>query len=590
MLDLYVDYVTNPYSEMRQREEYHISRITMGIGECHPLPAEKRALRYKYNPLMPNDEEPVVDNLPTPRRDSLRIHFITLLDIIYRRVYSFQHGEQRFNASILQEVFRFYAYVLDVFREYGIIRGATYSAIEICKPELFVRKDCTNRAVIKELEAFHGRAYKRWQAKMEDAANVSSSAFIERYNKCLNYYNLVDKDGALAAIDNMKFVSETSEHYYRRSIDNFADSKRKEHEFLGSIEDVADINGRWYHIAVHTPNAIRPFTNIQYTIDARNSQLVLFNYFLLNYYIHRDINIFTTFSKYNSNVLDYHLQGYVDSTDNLTFGMEHLSELSTSLHRIRDIRHGLKVISKEGLSTQIANNHQYKTYSKLYYIILQHIYYSDIYNTNTNHIYYKRTQYDTQQLCNTLKDNGFNNDILEKVAAIPINVRRYIYQSSHGVLWDRFAEKWGMSRSDVKTAGFGNIFYSYAHAPVRDKEMRNAFRREFKDVYSVLTYYKRTFQEQCDFSGLIKIKTTYNAQGDIFRARGFLQLPHKLTQLESSLFYDILRELFKHDKLMVVGIHDAVAVLNDEMEPAAVMEIMRAVYQQYGLVATFKQE
>lgn len=590
LLDLYVDYVTNPYSEMRQRSEYHDSRINMGIGECHPIPAEKRALRYKFNPLMPNDEEPVIENLPTPRRDGLRIHFITLLDIIYRRVYSFQHGEQRFNASILQDVFRFYAYVLDVFRTYGIIRGATYSSIEICKPEAFIRTSCTNRAVIKELEAFHERAYKRWKVKMKDAAKISSNAFIDRYNKCLKYYNLIDKDGAVEAINNMVFKSEVSENYYRNAIENFTESKRREHQYQGSLEDVADINGRWYHIAVHTPNAIRPFTNIKFTIDARNSQLVLFNYFLLNYYIHRDINIFTTFSKYNSNVLDYHLQEYVNNTDILIYGLQHLSALSTSLHRINDIRHGLKVLSKDKLSSLINTHHQYKQHSKLYYLILTHIFESDIYNSPNNHIYYKRVQYDTQQLCNTLKNNGFGDAILKKVASIPINVRRYIYQSSHGILWDRFATKWGMSRTDVKKAGFGNIFYSYAHAPVPNKEMRDAFRREFRDVYGVLTYYKTSFAEQCDLNGLIKIKTTYNPNGDIFRARGFIQLPHKLTQLESSIFYDILRELFKNEKLMVVGIHDAVAVLNDAIEPEAVIKTMKAVYQQYGLVATFKQE
>ena len=591
LVDMYVDYVTNPYSELRQRDEYHESRIDMGIGEIHPLPAEKRALRYKYNPLMPNDEEPVVENLPMPRKDMLRSHIVTLLDIIYRRVFSFQYGEHRFNASILQEVFRYYAYVLDVFKAYGLIRGATFSSIEICKSESFERKSCTNRRVIAELEAFHERAYIRWKAKMKTATKVSSSSFVERYNKCLDYYNLIDYEGAMSAIDNMVFISQESENYYRKAVENFSDiQRRKQKAFLGAIEDVADINGRWYHIAVHTPKAIRPYTNIKFTIDARNSQLVLFNYFLLNYYLHHDINIFTTFSKYNANVLDYHLSQYVEDKDNLTYGLQHLSELTTSLHRQRDIRHGLRVISKDSLSSLITANHQFKKYSKLYFLILQHIYESNIYDSPTNRIHYTRLQYDTQQLCNKLKNNGFSNEILRKVAAIPTNVKRYIYQSSHGVLWDKFAVKWGMNRAEVKKAGFGNIFYSYAYAPVPDKRMRDAFRSEFRDVYSVLTYYKRTFAEQCDLNGLIRIKTIPNQYGDIFRARGFIQLPHKLTQLESSLFYDILRELFKNQKLMVVGIHDAVAVLNDEIEPQAVIEVMRATYEQYGLVATFKLE
>lgn len=591
LLDIYVDYVTNPYSELRQRANYHDSRIDMGIGDCSPIPAEKRALRYKYNPLMPHDEEPVVENLPKPHRDSLRTHFISLLDIIYRRVYSFQHGEQRFNASILQEVFRYYAYVLDVLRAYGIIRGATYSSIEICKPFLFTREKCTNKRVIAELGAFHERAYRRWQSKMKIAGEIANDSFVKRYNKCLNFYNLIDEDRALSALNSIDFKSKESENYYRKSIENFSDiQRRKDKAFYGALEDVADINGRWYHLAVQTPHAIRPYTNIQFTIDARNSQLVLFNYFLINYYIHRDINIFTTFSRYNSKILQYHLYNYIDNIQSLQYGLNHLSNLSTPTYRISTIEKGLQTINKELISLHISNNQQFKLYSKLYFIILTHIYNSDIYKSSTNHIHYKRLQYDTQELCNKLKHSGFGGDILEKVSAIPTNVKRYIYQSSHGVLWDTFAAKWGLSRDAVKKAGFGNIFYSYAHAPVQDTTMRDAFRREYRDVYKVLTYYKTSFAEQCDKYGLIKIKTLYKPNGDIFRARGFLQLPHKLTQLESSLFYDILREIFKNDKVMAVGIHDAIAVLNDEITPEEVAAIMRKTYEQYGLVASFKIE
>lgn len=591
LIDKYIDYVTNPYSAMRQSKEYHISRAYMEIGTLNTKPAEKRALRYKYNPLMPNDEEVVVEKLPKPQRISLYIHFVSLLDIIYRRVFSFQHGEQRFNASILQEVFRYYAYALDVFRECGIITGSTYSTINICKSELFERKSCTNIRVIERLEAFHERAYKRWRSKMKDAAEISSASFIERYNKCLNYYNLIDIEGVKSEINAINFGSQKRENYYKKSIDNFVDMKRrKKKEFQGCIEDVADINGRWYHIVVQTPNAIRPYTNIKFSIDARNSQLVLFNYFLLNYYIHRDINIFTTFSKYNSNVLNYHLRRYVDNTDKLQFGLNHLTNLSTTIQRRTKIYNGLQKINKDNISLYISNNHQYQFYSKLYIIILEHIFNSEVYNSSNNQIHYKRIQYDTQELCNKLKYNGFGSDILEKVSAIPTNVKRYIYQSSHGVLWDYFAAKWELSRASVKKAGFGNIFYSYAHTPVPDKAMRDAFRSEFRDVYRVLTYYKTKFADECDMNGLIKIKTTYNPHGDIYRARGFIQLSHKLTQLESSLFYDILRELFKIEKLMVVGIHDAVAVLDDQIEPNAVIEIMRNVYKQYGLVASFKAE
>ena len=594
LVDVYCDYVTNPYSELRQRDDYWQSRLSVGIGTPNPLPAEYRALKYKYNPQMPNDEEPLVENLPLPRKNALRVHFIALLDIIYERCFSAKDGIQVFNAALLQACFRYYSYVIEVLRFKGVIRGATITGIEIAKPEIFSRQKCKNIQVIADIEAFHQSAYQRWQEEMNEAAAMSSKGFVEKYNKCLNRYTLIDVDGALGEINKDNCESLASELYYHRIIDTFNDIRSRKKEYRGSLENAPDINGRWYHLAARTPRVIRKHTNIKFIVDARNSQLVLFNFFLLDYYLFKDINIYTTFSSFNTNTLGHHLNLYVENKHGLDYGLNHIAQSD----RIEQIKDNISSLSKEKLSNHLSGNQQYKTHSKLFYIILKHIYnsrlLSSIYSSNNGfrnkRIFHSSLHKDMQQLHNELKNNGFGDGYFDAVMAIPTDVFRYIYLSSHGLLWDMLAARLEMSRSVIKEKAFGNIFYSYSHTPVPEPEIRDGFKSAFGNVVKVLNYYKRLFAGECDDAGLIKFKTTaHDHYGDMFRARGFIQLPHKLTQLESAIFYDILRELYKVNDVIAIGIHDAIAVI-DGIEPQAVIDTMQRVYQSYGLIATFKVE
>lgn len=579
LIDTYTDYVTNPYSELRQRNEYFISRVSTG-GAVSPLPPECRALRYKYNPTMPNDEEVLVENLPKPQRNATYVQFIVLLDLLYRKCHLEKDEEDdyhpRINASILQEISKHYAYIIYVLQFKDIISGATHSYINIEHPDLFTLEECHHQQIVNRIKAYHDKAFHRWKQRMTEAASLSSNTFIERYNKCLAYYSLdIEKvKPTLNSLPPDKAI------WYSQRLHNICNEQSYNHGFL---DDVPDINGRWYHIVATTPRLLRTFSNIQYIVDVRNSQLVLFNYFLICYYLDIDISILTSFSKINEDCLSYHLNRFFKENNDIS--IDEVNYLSISERRKFNIKHGLKS-DKYLIEKSIKDNEQFRTHAKLIHLILEHIHNSNIFSSNSNHIYYKHIQYDRKKLCNTLKHNGFRGEILEKVSLIPTSVKRFIYQSSHGILWDSFIRKTGWDRNMVKTEVFKNIFYSYPYSPVPNKEIRDAFKREYRDVYKVLTYYKVRFKEQCDTYGINKFFRKSNS----LRLKGLLQLPHKLTQLESSIFYDILRELFKNKQLMVVGIHDAVAVMNDAMTPDEVIKVMNKVYRQYGIVASFKVE
>jgi len=586
----YNDYVTNPYSELRQRHEYFESRLSMGIGVINPLPLEKRALRYKYNPLMDNDEEVMIYNLPKPQHDATYVNFVVLLDVLYRKCYiGYNENNEdgyrpRVSAQILKEITEHYAYFLDVLESKHIISGATFSYIEIRKPEIFQRTEYKNLRVLKKIEVLRKKAFDAWQVKMTEAKEVSTDSFVDRYNQNLRHYHL-DVEKAREAILRDGELKEGQRQYRLRRIESFEDGNALD---FGYLDDAPDINGRWYHRVTMTPSDIRRYSNIRYSVDVKNSQLVLFNIFIISFYLSLDIDIFTTFSKYNKDTFTEAIRKFVYGKERNAFNPKHLNAIFTSDRRKVDIRHGLTLVPSEDVLSRIREMKDFREYTKAFHLIMYHIANEDMY-AHTNHVYYKRIQYDSDKLCKLLRDNGFKGSILEKVRTIPTNVRRYIYQSCNGLIWDNLVARTGMSRGQVKEMVFKNIFYSYAHSRVSNKEIRDAFKREFKDVYSILTYYKVKFKDECDYYGLDRFMECEYKEGRI-RAKGLITLSHKLTQIESSIFYEVLRKLFQMKGVIAVGIHDAVAILDDALAPSELIEIIKKTCKKYGVYATIKEE
>ena len=68
-------------------------------------------------------------------------------------------------------------------------------------------------------------------------------------------------------------------------------------------------------------------------------------------------------------------------------------------------------------------------------------------------------------------------------------------------------------------------------------------------------------------------------------------LAHKLMQIESAIFQQILTKLFKMKDLICVGIHDAIAIFDESsVTPDIVKEVMETVYLEFGLSPTFSIE
>ena len=71
-----------------------------------------------------------------------------------------------------------------------------------------------------------------------------------------------------------------------------------------------------------------------------------------------------------------------------------------------------------------------------------------------------------------------------------------------------------------------------------------------------------------------------------------IQLSHLMMRLESRIFTGILERLFKKRGLWVIGIHDAIVVLEGENKcpEEKIREIMMEEYSKYGLIPTLSTD
>jgi hypothetical protein len=91
-------------------------------------------------------------------------------------------------------------------------------------------------------------------------------------------------------------------------------------------------------------------------------------------------------------------------------------------------------------------------------------------------------------------------------------------------------------------------------------------------------------KKQCEEEGRKKIKIKGGKKKEVPE----VQLSHLMMRLESQIFTSILVRLFKKRGLYVMGIHDAIVVLDGlEICPEdKIKEIMLEEYAKFGLVPT----
>ena len=172
---------------------------------------------------------------------------------------------------------------------------------------------------------------------------------------------------------------------------------------------------------------------------------------------------------------------------------------------------------------------------------------------------------------------------IESVAKLSDNEIEYIYLTSTGQLWDEIVSKHPeMDRNDVKVEMFRAVFYS--HSPVADRWSVYAkeFKAQFPDVYGLIGDWKR--KKTAD--SVIEYMKAHGLPFD----RGSASLSIAMMALEADIFTTILKRLYAK-RWNAVHIHDCIIIPKDgnKNHPTSeqVQQIMREVYQEFGLYPTF---
>lgn len=185
-----------------------------------------------------------------------------------------------------------------------------------------------------------------------------------------------------------------------------------------------------------------------------------------------------------------------------------------------------------------------------------------------------------RKLRNTLNDNNIENEAIAKMSD---NEIEYVYLTSTGQLWDEIVSKHlDMDRNKVKEEMFKSVFYS--HSPIADRwsEYAKEFKAQFPNVYGLIGDWKR--------KKMADMVVDYMKEHTLPFDRGSASLSIAMMALEADIFTTILKRLYAK-RWNAVHIHDCIIIPkdNNKNHPTAdqVQQIMREVYQEFGLYPTF---
>jgi len=521
IVDTYIDYVTNPYHQYRQSNDWSYKKISSDLKNID-CPPEKRALKYddSYKAQREfGDNLPIqIMNLPKPNKIKIKQHFIWLLHQMYLAYINSKNGFFYLNAQSLQSVQKYYNYMLSVLLKTGLFyynresQGSfARNLYSINEPKKFKLKTYNNFIVKNDIKKIIEIIEKYQKKQLEEVKRRTSDKFVRDYNKSLTKYKLLDKNAAKKYVENeLKNITKKDLHHSKLYHYNIID---KHEEIIKKIIRIDD-NNRIYHIITRTPIQLRKFTNITSIIDVRNSHPFLFNYFILEYY--------------------------------------------TNINNI-DI-----------------NNNNYKSINNKYYYIINNFIFNE-YNLTIPYHYFM------QCLCKHLHDNNIPNNIIENIKKIKDDVFQYMYSTSMGKMWDEMLSNYPeFSRDEIKKLMFKSVFYSKSKNIYKKQTYAFDFKKKYPTVIKILRHYRTTYINQCTERNITKIKNGENIPK--------IQIAHKMMQIESYLFIRILKQLFKIKNAYVVGIHDAIAIIDDSIQEEKVKEIIEKQFKEIGLRPSLKCE
>ena len=173
-----------------------------------------------------------------------------------------------------------------------------------------------------------------------------------------------------------------------------------------------------------------------------------------------------------------------------------------------------------------------------------------IYNINKEE-YINNLHNVTEFFCNKLNTSDL---------CVPIDILRYIYNTSKGMIWNDFATIFNKyTRDEVKVKAFKEIFY-----PTKNFTEHTDFGRKFIELYP-------------------------NVYQVIREIKDATKLPNLMMKFESKLMREILNVCFEKE-WKAVNIHDAIVIFdvkeNSDVKPIDIKHIINDVYRQHLLHPT----
>lgn len=258
----------------------------------------------------------------------------------------------------------------------------------------------------------------------------------------------------------------------------------------------------------------------------------------------------TLFSNFNNHSYHYY-SSCIQDFDISNLKIFNIDNQGRIYHILTSLPKKLKPLFNIKFQVDIANSHPL-LFSKVlinnYKIDIETL--KIIYNIKKEE-YIRNLHNVTKLFCNKLRISDL---------CVPVDVLKYIYVCSKGMIWDDFASIFKeYTRDEVKIKAFKEIFY-----PLRDFTEHTEFGRKFIELYP-------------------------NVYRTIRDMKNLTKLPNLMMRFESRLMKVILNECYARD-WKVVNIHDALVFFdidaNSSVKPIDVKIIINDIYRKYFLHPT----
>ncbi|MGO5493945.1 hypothetical protein [Parabacteroides merdae] len=258
----------------------------------------------------------------------------------------------------------------------------------------------------------------------------------------------------------------------------------------------------------------------------------------------------TLFSNFNNHSYHYY-SSYIQDFDISNLKIFNIDNQGRIYHILTSLPKKLKPLFNIKFQVDIANSHPL-LFSKVlinnYKIDIETL--KIIYNIKKEE-YIRNLHNVTELFCNKLRISDL---------CVPVDVLKYIYVCSKGMIWDDFA----------------SIFKEYTRDEVKVKA--------FKEIF----YPKQDFTEHTEF-GMKFIELYPNVYQAIKEIKNATKLPNLMMRFESRLMRLILNECYAHG-WKVISIHDAIVVFdveaNSTVKPIDIKIIINNIYRRYLLHPT----